>query len=296
MDSVRPRKQGKLSLVERPAVDLVPAPPKARPFLKWAGGKTKLLPELLKRLPRHYNNYFEPFAGGGALFFELSPRKAFLSDINEELINTYRVIRENLPELLEDLEKHTYSSEYFYKIRNADRLRDFSSWDPIKRASRLIYLNKSCYNGLYRVNARGEFNTPFGDYSNPRIFDRENLSACSTLLKDATLACGSFRVFEQHMKRGDFVYFDPPYVPVSKTANFTGYAKDGFSEDLQISLRDLCYRLTKKGVMFMLSNSYSEFVLESYKTFQIEVVEAPRAINSAAGKRQKVKEVLVSNF
>lgn len=296
MDSRKDKAQSKLSLVEKTAMELVAAPPKARPFLKWAGGKTRLLPELLKRVPRHFNNYFEPFTGGGALFFELSPRRAFLSDINEELINAYRVIRENLQELLTDLERHVYSAEYFYQIRNADRLPEYSSWDPIKRASRLIYLNKSCFNGLYRVNAAGQFNTPFGDYLNPRIFDRENLAACSSLLKDATLACGSFRVFEQHMKRGDFVYFDPPYVPLSKTANFTSYTKEGFSEDLQVSLRDLCYRLTKKGVMFMLSNSHSDFVLDAYKTFKVETVEAPRAINSNASKRQKVKEVIVSNF
>ena len=267
-----------------------------RPFIKWAGGKSQLLPELIKRFPKKYGTYFEPFIGGGALFFAVQPSKAMLFDINAELIDTYKTVRSNVNALIKDLRKHTYSSDYYYALRSADRKGSFKRWSAVRRASRLIYLNKTCYNGLYRVNSDGEFNVPFGRYEHPKILDRENLLACSRALKRAKLTRASFEKIEKLVKKGDFVYFDPPFVPLSKTANFTSYTDQGFDEAMQLKLAALCKRLDKRGVKFMLSNSPTDLIREAYKSFNFETILASRAINSKGEKRGKIEEAIVRNY
>ncbi|MCB0346975.1 MAG: DNA adenine methylase [Bdellovibrionales bacterium] len=264
--------------------------------MKWAGGKRQLLPELSKRVPRRINRYFEPMIGGGAFFFSLSPRNAYIADINSELINTYEVIRDRLPELLRALKKHHHNEEYYYTLRNIDRSGNFKQWGPVKRASRLLYLNRTCFNGLYRVNSRGEFNVPFGRYKNPRIIDEGNLRACSLLLQHVEIQTASFESVLDKARTGDFVYFDPPYVPLNSTSNFTSYIEGGFDENMQRALLGVCMRLDKNGVKFMLSNSSAPLVLELYNNFKIESVEASRTINSKANGRGKVKEVIVTNY
>lgn len=267
-----------------------------RPFLKWAGGKKRLLPELLKRVPEGFDRYVEPFLGGGALFFALQPEKALLSDINAEIVNAFQVVRDDVEALIADLSKHRYGEKYYYKIRNADRGADFWTYSEVEKASRVIYLNKTCYNGLYRVNSRGEFNVPFGDYDKPSIVDEENLRRCSRVLQFAELKCQNFLEMEDSFKAGDFVYFDPPYVPLSKTANFTAYSAGGFSTQQQHELALLCEQLHHRGVKFLLSNSCSELVAELYSGFKIETIHSSRAINSKADSRGKVPEFLVRNY
>ena len=268
----------------------------AGPFLKWAGGKSQLLPELRKRLPKSWNRYFEPFIGGGALFFDVQPEQANLSDVNEELINAYRVVQTDVERLIRELKKHEHSEAYYYELRDADRLKYYARWSPVRRASRLLYLNKTCFNGLYRVNSHGYFNVPFGQYKNPRVCDPEMLRACSRVLQNTTLSVGSFEEVAFRAKAGDFVYFDPPYAPISKTSAFTAYARRGFGEELQVELRDVCDELTKRGVHFMLSNSHTELIMGLYKNYPIDVVFASRAINSQGSGRGKVREVIVTNY
>jgi DNA adenine methylase len=268
----------------------------SKPFVKWAGGKSQLLPELVKRIPQSYERYFEPFAGGAALFFHLQPRKAYLVDANENLINAYQVIKNRVEDLIDDLKHHVYDSDYYYRLRNADRTEAYPTWSDVQKASRLIYLNKTCYNGLYRVNSRGEFNTPFGRYTNPTIVDEENLRACSRALRQTKLIAGSFLSIEKTVTSKDFVYLDPPYEPLSATANFTGYSQGGFDATMQETLRDLCDRLDRRGVRFMLSNSSAPLILELYRSYRIEFVFASRTINSKAKDRGKIPEVLVTNY
>ncbi len=267
-----------------------------KPFVKWAGGKSQLLPELIRRIPADFSRYFEPFLGGGALFFSLQPKKAVLVDINDALINCYQVIQDNVESLIEDLKKHRYQEEYYYQTRNVDRLPEYSSWGSIERASRFIFLNKTCYNGLYRVNSKGQYNVPFGRYTNPKIVNPENLSACSQVLQNAVVISDSFLSIENQVSPDDFVYFDPPYIPLNTTSNFTSYSKEGFDMSMQVALRDLCTRLDKRGIRFMLSNSSAPAVGDLYKGFTIEFVHASRAINSSASKRGKIKEVIIRNY
>lgn len=272
----------------------VSTPP--RPFLKWVGGKRQLLPELLARVPENFETYFEPFVGGGALFFSLQPILACLMDINPDLINIYQVIQTDVEALIQDLQQHRNTADYFYGMRGADRATTYHTWTPVQRASRLIYLNKTCYNGLYRVNSQGHFNSPYGSYKNPRILDAKNLYACHVALQDVQIRVGSFEGVIDSAKAGDFVYFDPPYVPVSATANFTSYSQGGFGLEMQEKLRDVCGELDRRGVQFMVSNSAVPLVLELYQSFRIDTVEAARAINSNGAKRGKVKEVIVRNY
>ena len=268
----------------------------AKPFLKWAGGKTQLLPALFARKPKHFERYLEPMLGGGAFFFALKPKQALLFDVNAELVNCYKAVQSKVTELMAALTKHRYESEYFYSIRNVDRTADFLQWSDVERAARTIYLNKCCYNGLYRVNSRGNFNVPFGKYSNPTILDPKNLSACSHALKGVEVACAPFESVLLHAKKGDFIYFDPPYVPLTKTASFANYSRDGFDLDDQVRLRDVCAELDKRGILFMLSNSYTDTILELYDKFRIDTVEAQRAINSKGLGRGKVREIIVRNY
>ena len=266
------------------------------PIVKWVGGKRQLMFELLKNMPKNYNRYFEPFIGGGALFFELQPENAYISDMNEELINLYQVVRDNVDELIADLQKHDISKEYFMEIRNIDRTEEYQNWSNAQKASRFIYLNRTCFNGMYRVNSKGEFNVPFGHYKNPRILDENNLINCSNLLQRTEIKHADFSEILKKVKKGDFVYFDPPYVPLSETSSFTSYTKDGFDMDMQLSLKDVCDELDSKGVKFLLSNSDTQFVNELYENYNIKKVFASRQINANADGRGKITEVLVRNY
>ncbi|WP_346199748.1 DNA adenine methylase [Caldifermentibacillus hisashii] len=270
-----------------------------QPFLKWAGGKRQLLPEIRKYIPKRMGTYYEPFLGGGAVLFDLQPKKAVINDINSELINTYLVIKNNVAELIEDLRKHENTSDYYYKIRDLDRDKNrFSKLSDVEKASRLIYLNKTCFNGLFRVNSQGQFNVPFGRYKNPNIVNEFVLRAVSHYLNnnEVKILNGDFADAVSSAKKGDFVYFDSPYDPVSETASFTGYTLGGFNKDEQIRLRDLFVDLDKRGCKVLLSNSATEFIKDLYKDYHIEIVSATRNINSIATKRGKIDEVLVMNY
>lgn len=267
-----------------------------RPFLKWAGGKTQLLAQLLKRTPTSYNRYVEPFLGGGALYFAIQPKIAYLADFNPELVNCFEVVRGNLAELKEELKKYRYDKEMFYEVRELDRKADYGSTSSVARAARFIYLNKTCFNGLYRVNSKGHFNVPFGAYKDPTILDAPNLTACSNALQSAILKTGSFEDIVDIAEKDDFVYFDPPYAPVSETADFTHYVKGGFDEASQELLLLTCLKLHQKGVKWMLSNSNTNIIQELYRGFKVETVEAGRAINSKADKRGPILELIIRNY
>lgn len=266
------------------------------PVLKWPGGKRQLLPQLSKYIPDEYGTYLEPFVGGGALFFHLKPERAVLIDTNPELINMYQVIKHHVNELISSLKKHVYESKYYYKIRNVDRDPvAFKKWSDIERASRTVYLNRVCYNGLYRVNRNGEFNTAFGEYESPVICDEDNLIAVNRALQKATIILGSFEKCLDFAAKGDLVYLDPPYVPISSTSTFTSYTRDCFDEAAQKSLFSVFQALTRRGCKVLLSNSYCDFILDLYKNYRIVTTMANRAINCSAAKRGKIKEVLVLN-
>jgi len=281
---------------------------KAKPFVKWVGGKRQLLKQF-KKLELYppggfdplKNTYFEPFVGGGAVFLDLLLRKAVLSDMNLELVIAYNVIKKDLSKLIKKLKEHQRknSKEYFLKIRaqNLNRLSDVSI------AARFIYLNRTCFNGLYRVNLSGGFNTPYGKYKNPLIVDKENLRKISKVLQKTTIKHQDYKENVKNAKKGDFLYFDPPYAPLSLTSSFTSYTKDGFGEQQQIELRDTFYKLHKKGCFVMLSNSNSDFINKIYgelakkdKRIKINKLGANRMINSNASKRGKIKEILVVNY
>lgn len=269
------------------------------PVVKWVGGKRQILDKIVKFLPKHITTYYEPFVGGGAVLFELQPRKAVVNDINSELINLYQVIKDNVDDLIEDLKQYRNEEEYFYTIRELDRDKNkYDNLTRIQRASRVTYLNKTCYNGLFRVNKAGEFNTPFGNYKNPNIVNEITLRAVSNYLNkyNITFLCCDFEQALKNARKGAFVYLDPPYDPVSNTASFTGYDKGGFDRDEQIRLKETCDMLNKKGVKFLLSNSATEFIYELYKNYKIEIIQAKRAINSKPDKRGEIDEVLVRNF
>ena len=216
--------------------------------------------------------------------------------MNEELINLYQVVRDNVDELITDLQKHNISKEYFMEIRNIDRTEEYKSWSNVKKSSRFIYLNRTCFNGMYRVNSKGEFNVPFGHYKNPRILDENNLINCSNLLQRTEIKHADFSEILKAVKKDDFVYFDPPYVPLSETSSFTSYTKDGFDMDMQFKLRDVCNELDSMGVKFLLSNSDTKLVNELYENYNIKKVFASRQINANADGRGKITEVLVRNY
>ncbi len=270
------------------------------PFVKWVGGKRQLLPEILKQipLPRSYNNYFEPFIGGGAVLFHLQPKLAVINDMNEELINLYTVIREDVDSLITELKKHKNETEYFYRIRNWDRDKSYQSRSTVVRAARIHYLNKTCYNGLFRVNSSGEFNAPFGRYKNPNIVNEITLKAVSKFLNenDVTILNKDYEEALSGSKKNDFVYLDPPYDPLSDSSNFTGYNKGGFGKEEQERLKLVCDNLDAKGIKFLLSNSSTEFIHTLYSRYTKSVVFAKRSVNSLGNKRGEVKELLIRNY
>jgi len=285
---------------------ILPQPKKENPFkliscvtypvVKWAGGKRQLLLALKENMPTSYNRYFEPFIGGGALFFDQKPKDAYISDINEELINLYTVIKNDVGGLIEDLETHKVNKDYFLDIRAVDREPSYKKWSAVRKASRFIYLNRTCFNGLYRVNSQGQFNVPYGDYTNPRLIDENNLYNCSRLLKNTQIECGSFTKILSEVQKGDFVYFDPPYAPISETSSFTSYTKEGFDNKMQEDLKTVCDELNKMGVYFLLSNSDTPYINDLYTGYTINKVFASRQINANASGRGKITEVLVRNY
>ncbi len=270
----------------------------AQPFLKWAGGKRQLLPTIRKYLPQTFNTYYEPFVGAGALLFEMQPKKAVINDVNTDLINCYTVIRDLPTDLIQDLKKHENSSEYFYSIRELDRTNEFKNLNLIERASRIIYLNKTCYNGLFRVNRQGQFNSPFGRYKKPNYFNPEVLYAISSYLNenDVKILNVDFSKVVETAEKGDFIYFDPPYDPLSETSSFTGYSLNQFGKSEQERLKDVFEALTIKGCKVMLSNSSTEFISKLYEDYNIVRIQANRNINSVGSGRKKIEEYLILNY
>lgn len=239
------------------------------------------------------------FLGGGAVLFSIQPTRAIVNDLNQDLITVYEVIRDGVESLLESLKKHENTAEYFYAIRDMDRDKEvYQAMSKVERASRLIYLNKTCFNGLFRVNSSGEFNSPFGHYKNPNIVNEPILRAVSKYFgaSNITFYSEDFAETLKRVRKGGFVYLDPPYDPVSDTASFTRYNKGGFDRNEQIRLKQCCDELTRRGVKFMLSNSATEFIKELYGEYEITIVKAKRAINSDASKRGAIEEVLIRNY
>lgn len=269
------------------------------PVVKWVGGKRQLLDEITPLLPKRITTYCEPFLGGGAVLFSIQPSKAIVNDLNVDLITVYEVIRDDVETLIKSLKKHENTSEYFYAIRDMDRDKaSYQALPKIEKASRLIYLNKTCFNGLFRVNSSGEFNSPFGYYKNPNIVNEPVLRAVSKYFNASNITFYSedFAETFSRVGKGGFVYLDPPYDPVSDTASFTGYNKGGFDRNDQIRLKCCCDDLTRRGIKFLLSNSATEFIKELYQEYDITIVKAKRAINADASKRGAVKEVLIRNY
>jgi len=267
------------------------------PFLKWVGGKRQLISQMNKYFPINFNKYIEPFVGGGAVLFYLKPKFSIIIDINKELINCYKVIKNNVNELIELLKTHKNEKNYYYEIRALDRDKEkFNKLSTIEKASRMIYLNRCCYNGLYRVNSKGQFNVPFGKYKNPNFCDEENLYSVSKTLKNVKIIHGSFEICLEYAEKGDFVYIDPPYYPISKTASFTSYTKENFGEDSQQKLFNVFKKLDERDCKLMLSNSYSEYIKNLYKDYNIITLDARRAINCNAEKRGKINVLLILNY
>lgn len=276
---------------------------KLMPFTKWTGGKRQLLKDLTRYLPKEFNRYFEPFIGGGALFFHLTPSVATINDMNEDLILSYRQIRDDVDNLIELLEKHSKnnSKEYFLDIRKVDRDGRIKEMSDTEKAARLLYMLRVDFNGLYRVNKKGQFNVPYGRYKNPKIVNE-------TLLRNISFYLNSNEIdilntdFEEAILEAsfnDFVYFDPPYAPISATSAFTAYTHDGFNESDQIRLRDTFKKLSDKGVKVMLSNSDVGAIRDLYCNLpgvNIEVVRARRNINSRADGRGKINELIIRNY
>jgi DNA adenine methylase len=269
------------------------------PVLKWVGGKRQLLSTLTPLLPNKITTYCEPFVGGGALLFELQPNCAYINDINRELMLVYKVIKDDVESLISALQKFRNESEYFYAVRDWDRNKTtYLSLSDVDKAARILYLNKTCYNGLFRVNNAGEFNSPFGNYRNPNIVNAPTLRAVSSYFNKATIYFSSsdYTQVLSNIPKGTFVYLDPPYDPISDTSNFTGYTKGGFSHEDQITLRKCCDALDDRGIKFMLSNSSTDFIREQYKDYKITIVHAKRIINSDSTKRGEIDEIVVRNY
>ena len=262
------------------------------PILKWAGGKTQLLPEILPRMPKHYAKYMEPFIGGGALFFRLGNENSVIADSNPELINLYNQIANSCDAVIEVLQQYRNDEDMFYEVR----AKDWILCDPIEAAARMIYLNHTCFNGLYRLNKKGMFNTPYGRYKNPTICNEERLHAASKILKKSVIVCGDYLdILNTYAEEGDFIFLDPPYVPVSEYADFKRYTKEQFYEQDQINLANEVERLVNIGCKVMLTNSNHPFVHDLYKEYKIEIIPTKRNINRQGDKR-KGEDVIVTTY
>lgn len=274
---------------------------KGKPFVKWAGGKRQIVDKLLMYAPDEFNTYYEPFVGGGALLFELSPKKAVINDSNKELINVYNVLRneekfKKMCSILNTYEKNN-SEEFYYELRNKDRNKSsFDRLSDYKRAGRTIYLNKACFNGLYRVNSKNEFNVPFGKKTKVNTYDIGNLITVSNYLtmNDIKILNVDFEDSVKAAQKGDFIYFDPPYD--SETSIFNSYTEAGFGKEEQRRLAKVYKELSNKGCYVMLSNNNTTLIKELYKDFNIHIIEAKRSINSNGKKRGKVEEVIITNY
>ena len=281
------------AIAESPIQVLTPKPFSPKPFLKWAGGKGKLIQQYCSYFPKAYKTYYEPFLGGGAVFFHLQPCQSMLMDINPELVNVYCCVRDQVEKLIKLLEAHQkkHCQDYYYQIRSA-QFRE-----PLKRAARLIYLNKTCFNGLYRENSKGEFNVPMGSYKKPAICQQDYLRAAAIALQSTEIHLQPFEnILNLADSHQDFVYLDPPYHPISNTSNFTGYNRYAFGHEDQTRLRDTFQTLADRGVQVMLSNSDCEFTRQLYQGFPIHTIVSTRAINSKAERRGKISEILVTSY
>lgn len=271
-----------------------------KPFLKWAGGKRQLLPELRKHVPKTFRHYYEPFIGAGALLFDLLPQQAVINDMNAELMNCYRVVRDNVDELLTVLHKHQirHCPDYYYTVREWDRKPSYRRRLPVNRAARLIYLNRTCYNGLFRVNSQGQFNVPCGRYKNPPIVNENVLREVNAYLRKSRLEIrhGDFSQAVKEAGKEDFVYLDPPYDPLSETASFTAYAAKGFDREEQRRLHEVFCELDARGCKVLLSNARTPFIENLYKAYRIKHIKALRHINSNPKGRTGAGEVLVKNY
>jgi DNA adenine methylase len=272
-----------------------------RPIVKWAGGKTKLLAELVARMPGEIRTYAEPFSGGAALFFAIadSPEKyarkfdrAILADRNEELVITYNAVKKNVDDVIRELGVYKYDRDLFYETR----AKDPRTLSDAARAARLLFLNRTCFNGLWRVNSKGEFNVPFGRYTNPTICDADALRAASHALARAEIVHADFAEVTRDLGRGDFVYFDPPYAPVSGTADFTAYAAGGFGHEEQVRLTAELRALRDRGALVMLSNADTPAMRALYKEFTLAIVGVSRSINSDATKRGETAELILTSW
>lgn len=270
--------------------------PDAKPFLKWAGGKSRLISKYEPYLPARaeIGRYFEPFIGSAALFFHLQPRWARLSDCNRKLIEVFEVVRDDVDALIEALQPHKNEKSYYYRVREQDP----ADLSKVARAARIIYMNRTCYNGLYRENQKGEFNVPFGRYKNPTICDEARLYAASAALQGVELCAGDFADAVAEAGTGDFVYFDPPYVPLNATSSFTSYSRFGFDEADHHRLAETIHDLGERGCRVMLSNSSAPLVYELYEDrgYELHPIKARRNINSKANKRGPVTELLILNY
>lgn len=272
---------------------------KAKPFIKWVWWKRQLISQFQELFPKDFSNYHEPFLWGWAVFFNLQKKQSFLSDVNEELINLYKTIKKEPKKLIKFLESLEYSKETFLELRYWDRLEWWlSKFSEVERAGRFMYLNRTCFNWLYRVNSRWEFNVPFWKYTNPDFIQKENILNTSKLLNktDAQIKLQSFEKVLEKANPWDFVYFDPPYDVLTESANFTSYDKSWFWRDMQEKLSQTCRELDKKWVKFMLSNHNTPFIREIYSWFKFDIVKANRMVNSKASWRGKVEEIVVRNY
>lgn len=262
----------------------------AKPILKWAGGKTQMLGDLLPKAPSSYGKYIEPFFGGGAMFFALQPERAVIADSNPELINLYRQVADHVDDVICKLKKYENTQEMFYAVRG----QDWTTLPKAEAAARTIYLNKTCFNGLYRVNKKGQFNVPFGKYKNPKICDEDGLKAASSALKKAEIVCGDYLlVLEHYAQPGDFVFLDPPYLPISEYSDFKRYTKEQFYEEDHVELAKTVKALHERGCHIILTNSNHPLVHELYAPFTIDVIQTKRHI-SCNGSTRKGEDVIVT--
>lgn len=272
---------------------------KAQPLVKWVWWKRQIVAKLKEFFPKHFNNYFEPFLWWGAVFFNVQKKQSFLSDINEELINVYQVVKDNPVELIDELKTYIYEKSFFLKLRMMDREENFfQKYSKTQRAARFLFLNRTCFNWLYRVNSKGYFNVPFGQYKNPDFIQEKNIFNVHRLLHKtkAIIKLQSFEKVLLNAENGDFVYLDPPYDVLSNTSNFTSYAKESFWKKMQKKLSKVYKDLDTKWVKVMLSNNDTPFIRKLYKEFNIHIVKARRNINSNKNKRGLINEVVITNY
>lgn len=264
----------------------------AAPVLKWAGGKTQMLKDIIPRIPEKYGKYIEPFIGGGALFFNLAKPNSIIADSNPELINLYKQLAINSDQIIKVLEAYENTEEMYYEVRS----KDWLECDPIEAAARMIYLNKTCFNGLYRLNKKGKFNTPFGKYKNPTICNPDKLRAAAKVLKNTTIICGDYlKVLETYVTEGDFIFLDPPYMPISEYSDFKRYTKEQFYEQDQINLAQQVHKLYEKGCYVLLTNSNHPLIHELYKDFKIDIIKTKRSINRK-GNGRTGEDIIVTAY